>query len=210
MAVVKRETQMSRDAHEATRNEILAAARRRYSRFGPRKTTMTEVAREASCCRATLYSHFPGKEALYAALLEREAAEFLVEIETVAASSQEARHKLGAILEATTRIYAGGSPLGEALAGDEEMSLERVARPAVEAYEKRVLELLAQTLEQGVAEGAFRAIETRPIAYLMYHLGRVLVTREVSGRGDFPLARILAVMDDLLAHGIAVAGKKSP
>jgi AcrR family transcriptional regulator len=201
---------MSRETQMATQDAILAAARRRYSRFGPRKTTMSEVAREAGCCRATLYSHFPGKEALYAGLLEREAGEFLTEIETVAGSSQGARRKLRAILEATTRIYAGDSALGEALAGDEEMSLERVARPAIEAYEKRVLELLAQTLEQGVAEGALRAIETRPTAYLMYHLGRVLVTREVSGQGDFPLARILAVMDDLLAHGIAIAGKKSP
>jgi AcrR family transcriptional regulator len=210
MMEVRSQARMNRETQIATRDAILAAARRRYTRFGPRKTTMGEVAREAGCCRATLYSHFPGKEALYAGLLEREAAEFLAEIEKVAESSQGARHKLHAILEATARIYAGGSALSGALAGDEEMSLERVAQPAVEAYEKRVLELLGQTLEQGVAEGAFRAIETRPIAYLMYHLGRVLVTREVSGQGDFPLAHILAVMNDLIARGIAATQRKSP
>ena len=34
-------------AGESTRDGILSAARRRFLRFGPRKTTMDEVAREA-------------------------------------------------------------------------------------------------------------------------------------------------------------------
>ncbi len=47
------------------REMILEAARTRFQRFGPRKTTMEEIAREAGCSRATVYAHFPGKEELY-------------------------------------------------------------------------------------------------------------------------------------------------
>ena len=36
----------------------------------------------------------------------------------------------------------------------------------------------------------------------MYPLGRELVGRQIAGRPDFPLARILAVMDDVVARGI--------
>ncbi|MBW2551957.1 MAG: helix-turn-helix transcriptional regulator [Deltaproteobacteria bacterium] len=46
------------EASEGTREAILEAARRRFLRFGARKTTMDEVAREAGCSRTTLYTHF--------------------------------------------------------------------------------------------------------------------------------------------------------
>jgi AcrR family transcriptional regulator len=173
---------------------ILAAARRRYARFGPRKTTMAEVAREAGCSRATLYSHFPGKEALYAGLLEDETRAFLRELEAAAHSSTS---------EATLRNYTSSPVLGGAVAGDDEMMLERVARPLVAAAEQRVIELLRQVLEEGVAEGSLRSIDAEAVAYLMYQLGRVLVVREVAGHGEFAFQRILGAMDDLVARGIA-------
>jgi hypothetical protein len=114
------------------------------------------------------------------------------------------------VVETAARIYTQDSALRGALVGDEEMSWDRVAEPAVRVYEGRVIGLLAGVLEQGVAEGAFRPIEAGPVAYLMYQLGRVLVTREFAGRGEFPLARILAVMDDLIANGIAKRRRPAP
>jgi AcrR family transcriptional regulator len=181
---------------------ILEAARRRYARYGPRKTTMAEVAREAGCSRATLYTHFPSKRALYAGLLDRDTAEFLREIERAAASPGSARRKLRDVVSATVRSYAGSPVLRGAVAGDEEMALERVARSAVESYETQVIALLRRLLEEGVAAGDFRPLDAEAVAYLMVQLGRVLVTREVAGRADFAFERILSVMDDLVAHGI--------
>ena len=187
-----------------TPDAILAAARRRYARFGPRKTTMAEVAREAGCSRATLYSHFPGKEALYAGLLEQETRAFVAELEAAVHSQASARHKLRAIVEATLRNYASSPVLGGAVAGDEEMMLERVARPLVASAERRVIELLREVLEAGMTEGSLREIDAEAVAYLMYQLGRVLVVREVAGRGEFAFERVLGAMDDLVARGIAM------
>ncbi len=182
---------------------LLAAARRRYARFGPRKTTMAEVAREAGCSRATLYSYFPGKEALYAGLLEDETRAFLSELEAAAHSSTSARRKLRAIVEATLRSYTSSPVLGGAVAGNDEMMLERVARPLLAATERRVIALLREVLEEGVDEGSLRSIDAEAVASLMYQLGRVLVVREVAGRGEFAFERILGAMDDLVARGIA-------
>ncbi len=187
----------------ATPASILAAARRRYARFGPRKTTMAEVAREAGCSRATLYSHFPGKEALYAGLLEDETRAFLAELEVVVHGEQTARRKLRSILESTLRHYASSPVLGGAVAGDDEMTLERVAGPLVARAERRVVQLLCEVIEEGIEEGSLRALDAEAAAYLMYQLGRVLVLREVAGRGEFAFERILRAMDDLLARGLA-------
>ena len=185
-----------------TAEVILGAARRRMARFGARKTTMGEVAREAGCARATLYQHFPNKDALYAGLLEWETRAFLTELEAAVAGPGHARAKLGEIVGATLRVYAENPVLRSALAGDEELILERVAKPAAEAYETRVRALLRQVLDEGVRAGDLRDIDAEAVAYLMFQLGSVLVTREVTGRGDFAFERIFRAMDDLLSRGL--------
>ena len=65
-----------------------------------------------------------------------------------------------------------------------------------------MIERLAHVLREGISEGSFRDVDAEAVAYLMFQLGNVLVTREVAGRGEFPLERIMAVMDDLVARGI--------
>jgi AcrR family transcriptional regulator len=194
----------ARGTHEA----ILRAARRRYDRFGPRKTTMAEVAREAGCSRATLYAHFGGKRALYAGLHEWEAGEFRRELAAVARSRESAVPRLRRVLEATLRIYAGNPVMRGALLGDDEMTLDRVAEPVVATHEKQVVELLRQLLDEGIAEGVFRQLDTQGVAYMMYQLGRVLVTREMSGQEEFPLDRMLRVMNDVMERGISRSGTR--
>ncbi len=201
-------SQSAVDAGQATREAILEAARRRYLRFGPRKTTMAEVAREAGFSRATVYTHFPGKRELYQQLLEHETATFLSELEAAAEGSQDTHAKLRSIVEAAGRSFARPTALGGALAGDPDLTLQHVAQPAVEQLEKRVIELLSRVLAQGVEEGALRAIEAEQVAYLMFQLGRVLVERERQGRSDFPFVRILGAMNDLVLHGITSAGSE--
>src|SRR2546426_11752242 len=52
---------------------ILDAALTCIGRVGVAKTTLDDVAREAGCARATVYRCFPGRQALFRALVEREA-----------------------------------------------------------------------------------------------------------------------------------------
>src|SRR5471032_1883492 len=51
---------------------VLDGALACIARVGVGKTTLDDVAREAGCARATVYRTFPGKQALFRALLDRE------------------------------------------------------------------------------------------------------------------------------------------
>lgn len=185
------------------RGTILEAARRRFVRFGPRKTTMDEVAREASCSRATLYNHFRSKEALYASLLEKDAEEFIREAEEVVARDWRAGKKIRRIVELTRAIYVRNHVLRLALVRDEEMTLDAIAHGFTRDQEQRILGILQRVLEEGMAEGTIRQIDSERVAYLMFHLGRFLVERETSGAGDYPFDDIIGLMDDVFARGIA-------
>lgn len=188
---------------ETTRAGILEAARQRFLRFGVRKTTVDEVAREAGCSRTTLYAHFRNKRHLYASLLEQDAEAFIGEASGVLATGAGAGRKIRRIVEITRRTYARNHVMRLALAGDAEMSLEPVAHAFTLDQEGRIVALLRRVLEEGVAEGSLRSIDTERIAYLMFHLGRFLVERETAGRGDYPFDEIVSLMDEVFARGIA-------
>jgi len=186
----------------ARQRAILEAARRRFLRFGPRKTTMDEVAREAGCSRATIYAHFGSKEDLYASLLQADWEAFSEEVEEIRASADDARRKIRRIVEVTRATYANNQVLRLAAARDDEMTLGPVAHSFTRDQERRTVDLLRGVLDQGVKEGSLRRIDPERVAYLMFHLGGVLVARETSGDADYPFDEIMAVMDDVFARGI--------
>ena len=186
-----------------TRETILGAARRRFLRFGPRKTTMDEVAREAGCSRTTLYAHFRNMEDLYGSLLQQDAEVFISEAESVLESAASARSKIRRIVEVTRATYVRNPVLRLAFSGDAEMSLEPVAHAFTRDQERRIIDLLRRVLEEGIDEGALRPIDPERVAYLMFHLGSFLVERETSGLGDYDFDEIISLMDDVFSQGIA-------
>ena len=197
------ESQRAPGVREGTRGAILEAARRRFLRFGPRKTTMDEVARESGCSRTTLYAHFRNKENLYASLLAQDAESFIREARAIAEGEGGAGGKIRRIVDLTRHTYARNQVMRFALSGDAEMSLEPVAHSFTRDQEQRVIDLLHRVLEEGVEEGSIRPIDSRRVAYLMFHLGRLLVERETSGLGDYDFDEIMSLMDDVFASGIA-------
>jgi AcrR family transcriptional regulator len=193
---------------DSTRGAIQEAARARFLRFGPRKTTMEEVARGAGCSRTTLYSHFRNMEDLYGSLLERDAEAFIRDASAAVESAKGAGAKIRAMAETTRATYARNQVLRMAFTGDAEMSLEGVASVYTRGQERRIIELLRRILEDGVAEGSLRDIDPERVAYLMFHLGTVLVEREISEAGDYDFDEIMEVMDDVFARGIAKPRRK--
>jgi len=192
-----------RETEDATRSALLEAAAKRYARHGPRKTTMGEVARSAGLSRATVYKYFPNKDALYAALLGRITDDFVAEVKAALAEGGGTRETLRRIVEITHRVYARSPVLLGAIAEDDEMRIEGIAAGAMRRQETQVISLLARVLKAGVEAGEIRAVDPKATAYLMYQLGNVLVVRELSGRRDFPLRKILDAMDDLINFGLA-------
>src|SRR4051812_22604853 len=57
---------------KSKRDAVLEAAERVFTRFTYPKTSVDDVAREARAGKATVYAHFPSKEALYLSVIERE------------------------------------------------------------------------------------------------------------------------------------------
>jgi len=79
----------------AQRKRILDAALDKLNRYGIRRVTMDDLARELRISKKTLYVHFPHKEALVRACVERLAAEVIPELQKALQARIPVREKLG-------------------------------------------------------------------------------------------------------------------
>jgi len=65
-----------RAAGEATRDRILAAAKKEFAQYGVAGARINRIANDASASKERLYAYFPSKEALFAAVTERLVSDF--------------------------------------------------------------------------------------------------------------------------------------
>lgn len=103
------------------RQQILDAALEVFLRFGYRRTTMEDVARQAGLSRPTLYLSFPGKQAIFCAVVEAGQDRLLGEVQGILQRPLTLRDRLVAVFEAwsvTPFAELSRSPAADELAGD--------------------------------------------------------------------------------------------
>jgi AcrR family transcriptional regulator len=101
---------LAASSDDASVERILDAALDQLIRYGPRRTTMDDVARGAGLGRATVYRRFPQKDQLFEAVLLRECRRFLEQLTAALAAASSLEEKIVEGYVATMRL-ARGHPL---------------------------------------------------------------------------------------------------
>ncbi len=65
------------------KTQIIKAAVKRFSKHGPGKTTLDEIARDLRIGKATIYHYFVSKEALFYSSIEWESEQFIAEVKSI-------------------------------------------------------------------------------------------------------------------------------
>jgi AcrR family transcriptional regulator len=82
---------------------ILDTAKKMFARYGPRKTSIEEVARVARVAKATIYNHFGNKDQVYIEVLRREMQEMIEEVRALVFREDSPEKKLTAFVKAKFR-----------------------------------------------------------------------------------------------------------
>jgi AcrR family transcriptional regulator len=136
---------------EMRRARILDAAQRVFILSGFRGATMEAIAAEAAVAKATAYSYFPDKDAIFRAVAERIAAEMADVVEAgIAASKSPAEGIVAALLAKEDLAFRviRASPHSRDLFE----STSRLAADVFAAPEHRIMNALAKALEKMRAE----------------------------------------------------------
>lgn len=186
-------------------DRILDATDRLLGRFGFQRTTMDDLAREAGVGRRTIYLHFPGKEEVFLASIDRVVERLLAELARLAAAPTPPAERLRTMLLArvlfrfdSVRDYY--QSLEEMLSALRARYLERRER-----YFAAEAELLAQVLAEGARGGELAVADARATARALVLATNSLIpyslsTRELGSRAQ--VEESAARIADLVLHGL--------
>lgn len=137
------------------REDIVAAARHVFGRYGYRKATMEDIARAAHKGKSSIYHYFERKEDVFRAVVEGEARMLMGEATRAVDGESTAEGKLRAYI--VTRIRVFNRIVGFYRTFREEYfesygALQRIRADLDRGEVKKIEELLRYGLDQGVFE----------------------------------------------------------
>lgn len=156
-------------ARRDRREDLLAAAARRFVAVGIRKTTMEDVAREARAGKATLYRHFANKDAVIDALLEREAARFERLLRAAADREEGAADRIEAAFVVGVRFFVDHPVMTRGRDEEPGILLPRITATAGPVV-RRGLELFTDLIAVGVERGELRQVDAPAAAEVIVRL----------------------------------------
>ena len=179
----------------ATKQRILDSATRLLQSRSYAGFSFQDVADEVGIRKASIYSHFPSKEALARAVLEN--ALRLFEHEMVDQEQRSAKAQLEHVLA----LFRRGSAGGERMSPDGSFAaLWSSTSPGLQAvvleFTKFQLDLIEGIVKQGRAEGSFTLNELTPgqqAALIMSNIQGALLMTRITGKSrilDIAIERI--------------------
>lgn len=173
-----------------TEDVILDATDRLIGRYGLRKMTMEDVAREAGVSRRTVYGYFPNKAELAMASIDRVVTKAQDSMRREGAALEFAPERLFRMLVARVKVRLEGvKDISQSLD-----SLFAVVRPQYMQRRRRYFaeeaEMLASVIRDGQTEGVFGKADPLETAQLLIqatnaYLPYSLSLEELSRPGDF-------------------------
>ncbi len=210
-AAVSKSRLGSRGRPEESRNAILQAAVREFSREGVAGARTDAIARAAGVNKALLYYYFKDKETLYAAVLDQVFGGLRESIEAALSSNLPPREKLLAYAGAHFD-YIASHPLYPRITQGEMMRAARGRAPELERIAKQyfipLFGRVAKVIQEGQAAGDFRPVDPMHfvpsmIAVIVFHFINAPVLRMVSKidplSPELVAARRAAVLDFISA-----------
>jgi len=144
-----------RPAAGGTRGRILLAALGLFAEHGFHGTSIRDIAAEASVQSASLYAHFPSKEAILAELVLAGHEEHHARlVAALLGSGTDPRDRLAALVRAHVRAHTD-YPMLAVVANSEMHALSPAAAAPAVAVRRRSEAMVAEVLAIGHQQGAF-------------------------------------------------------
>jgi TetR/AcrR family transcriptional regulator, transcriptional repressor for nem operon len=170
-----------------TKTAILDAAQQLIQRSGANAMSYQHISEAIGIRKASIHYHFPSKDALLEALIQRYTAYFLGLVDTIIESKRDARAKLRAYAELFEATLREGRQDKACLCGMLGAELSTLASPAaagVRRFYRENQKRLVRILEEGKAQKQFHYRgDTNVVAEMIFSLleGGALVARAEGG-----------------------------
>jgi AcrR family transcriptional regulator len=141
------------------RSQIIDTARKIFSKYGFRKTTMEEIAQGIGKGKSSIYYYYPGKEEIYKAVIEKEAELLRDSILKAISKTEDPIEKFRIYVTVRMKTLRDMVNFYEAIKSELLSNLDFINK-AREKYDKEEIEMLDGFLREGVKLNLFRIEDT--------------------------------------------------
>ena len=137
------------------RAQIVDVARKIFTRYGFRKTTMEEIAAASRKGKSSIYYYFPGKEEIFKAVVEKEAGELQARLDRTVELDASPLEKLKAYIFFRLHHVRTVENFYSALNEDSLSHLDFILEIRRD-FDHEELKLVQGILEEGMQDGSFQ------------------------------------------------------
>jgi AcrR family transcriptional regulator len=156
----------------------MAAARKRFEKFGYRATSIALIARDAGIAVGTIYLYFKNKEQILVALFDESNARWMAEAERAASPPGSAEERLLRVAQASIERTQRDQLLRAVMNRD----LEIILAPLCEEFRDKVLrhniEVIADIIRDGVRTRELRSTDPEMTAFILWTTADALLLQE--------------------------------
>jgi AcrR family transcriptional regulator len=151
------------------RTQILSLAKKRFERFGFNKTTVDEIARDASISKRTLYQEFENKGKILEELFMFEALSVRKAILNQINKIDKPTEKLQTYIRLALK-YLDQNPFIVGVLHDESGFFAPFLKDKPHTIEAGIEEIFVNILREGVEKGVFRKMDEKVVAHCIFLL----------------------------------------
>ncbi|MEJ2716838.1 MAG: TetR/AcrR family transcriptional regulator [Deltaproteobacteria bacterium] len=182
-------------------NRILDVAKARFERFGVKKTTMDEIAKDAGISKKTVYEHFRSKEDLFNSVFIREALKSKALALERLAEVEDPLEQIEQVLRLAVDYHWRDSFMIQVLRDADGLYTPYLDDQYRLQVEDAVLNMISSILQEGVERGRIREMDTRAVAYFFFKLFQSFTfAKTASLKGD---AKDLEELVNFIMRGIS-------
>jgi TetR/AcrR family transcriptional regulator, fatty acid metabolism regulator protein len=188
---------------EARKERILEAALGVFSRRGYRDAAMDDIAGESETSKGGVYFHFPNKQTIFLALLDRMASLLMQRAESAIAAEPDPIKRIDAALLVVLKTFGDHRSLAR-LFLVEAMGAGREFNDKMLEIRRSFAGLITRHLDDAVAEGAIPPLDTDLAGIAWFGALNEVVTHWVLQDEPEPLEHHYPALRDLLRRSIGV------
>ncbi len=148
-------------------HEIIAGARTLFQKFGLKKTTMEDIAREVGKGKSSLYYYFPSKYEIFEAVVDQETRELFAQAQEAIDRASTAKGKLKAYSKVRLCNINKLGNLSQVVKNDL-MDNMSVIMNIKKKHEITQLNMVKKIIAAGVASGEFKKVDDMDIDLLAF------------------------------------------
>ena len=187
--------------NQITRKAIQEAVVNLVTRTGTRKVTMDQVAAEAGMSKGCLYIHFRNKKELLESVKTASFKPLVDQVQEILKGSLSPNQKIESIVYQLFSYFDENRGLFRFLLEEREIAQSQAMRQKNSRY-RNFVERIAKVLDDGVATGMFRHMDSKKVASIFIEAMIAVTARRLLEESPGPLDEDVRLLIQVLFRGI--------